>query len=110
MIIKYGNIFFMSTLSFAVLIPLFLAFNLSLINENIRTTGIIDKVLVSFTINEKLPAASENAYPAATTEDVSLTAVPVHSPNPKSLIPKYLPAIGNNITMTISNINVAEIE
>ena len=44
------------------------------------TTGTIDNVRVSFTMTEKLPAASEKAYPAATTEEVSFTAVPIQSP------------------------------
>ena len=72
------------------------------------TTGTMDRVLVSLTMREKFPAASEKAYPAATTDEVSLTAVPVQSPNPKSLMPKYFPAMGNRITIMMSNRNVAE--
>ena len=68
----------------------------------------MDKVRVSFTITEKPPAISENAYPAATTEDVSFTAVPVQRPYPRSDIPKYLPIIGNKTTISTSNINVAD--
>ena len=73
------------------------------------TTGTMDRVLVSLTMSEKFPAASEKAYPAATTDEVSLTAVPVQSPNPRSLMPKYFPAMGKRMTMTMSNRNVAEI-
>lgn len=40
----------------------------------------MDRVLVNFTTTENLPATSEKAYPAATTDEVSFTAVPVHRP------------------------------
>src|SRR5699024_5805171 len=105
------NIFFILIFSLLTLLSL-LSFNLtfSLIYEKINTIGTTDKVLVNFTIIAKLPATSENAYPAATTEEVSFTAVPVHNPNTKSLIPKYFPAIGKSTIITISNINVADIE
>ena len=69
----------------------------------------MERVRVSFTITAKPPAASEKAYPAATTDEVSFTAVAVHSPYQISDIPKYLPAMGNKITIKISKINVAEI-
>src|SRR5699024_1391903 len=103
-IINHGNIFFILIFSLLTLLSL-LSFNLtfSLIYEKINTIGTTDKVLVNFTIIAKLPATSENAYPAATTEEVSFTAVPVHNPNPKSLIPKYFPAIGKSTLITISN-------
>ena len=60
----------------------FLLFIRVLIREKTNTVGIIDNVRVSFTIVAKSPAASLKAYPAATTLDVSLTAVPVHNPSP----------------------------
>src|SRR5690554_4474900 len=47
-----------------------------LINEKTITVGIMESVRVSFTIVAKFPAASLYANPAATTLDVSLTAVP----------------------------------
>src|SRR5699024_6338564 len=55
-------------------------FTLNWIQLNTKTVGIMDKVRVNLTIVAKSPAASEKAYPAATTLEVSLIAVPVHNP------------------------------
>ena len=44
----------------------------------------ISVVRVSFTIVAMVPAALLNANPAATTAEVSFTAVPVQMPNPLS--------------------------
>ena len=49
------------------------------INAKMITVGMMDNVRVSFTMVAKSPAASEKAYPAATTLEVSLTAVPDHN-------------------------------
>ena len=64
------------------------------IHEKISTIGTMKSVLVSLTIVVREPAASENAYPAATTEDVSLTEVLIQSPYPVSPIPKTRPIQG----------------
>lgn len=42
----------------------------------VKTVGIIESVLVNLTIVAKSPAPSEKAYPVATTDEVSFTAVP----------------------------------
>ncbi|MNJ69248.1 hypothetical protein D3C77_655770 [compost metagenome] len=42
--------------------------------------GTIISVLASLTITAKSPAVSLYAYPAATTDEVSLIAVPAHKP------------------------------
>ena len=49
-------------------------------HEKMRTIGTINSVRVNLTIVASTPAASEKAYPAATTDDVSLTDVPTHRP------------------------------
>jgi hypothetical protein len=78
------------------------------VKTNTRTVGIIDRVLVSFTIVAKSPAASEKEYPVATTDDVSFTAVPAQRPNASLDIPKALPIIGKSNMIAISNKNVAD--
>ena len=74
----------------------------------VTTVGMIARVLVSFTIVAKSPAASENAYPVATTEDVSLTAVPAQIPKAWSDIPRDLHIMGNRTIIAISNRKVAD--
>ena len=66
-------------------------------------------VLVSLTIVAKSPAPSEKAYPAATTLDVSFTAVPAHKPYAISLSPSIRPIIGNKTIIAIWNKKVADI-
>ena len=73
------------------------------------TVGIMESVRVSLTIVAKSPAVSENAYPAATTLEVSLTAVPAHKPYAISLNPIARPKIGNRTIIAISNRKVADI-
>ena len=53
----------------------------------IKVTGIIISARVSLTIVAYCPAASLQEYAAATTEEVSLIAVPAHKPKPLSLKP-----------------------
>ncbi len=79
------------------------------IHEKISTIGTMKRVLVSLTIVAREPAASEKEYPAATTEDVSLTAVPIQSPYPLSPRPRSRPIQGKAITVIISKIKVADI-
>ncbi len=69
----------------------------------------MESVLVSFTIVAKSPAASLNAYPVATTLEVSLTAVPAQRPKAASESPRSLPSIGNTTTITVSKRKVADI-
>ena len=78
------------------------------IAANTRTAGMMARVRVSFTIVAKSPAASLNAYPVATTLDVSLTAVPAHSPNAASDSPIARPSSGKTTIITVSNKNVAD--
>ena len=80
-----------------------------LIAAKTRTAGIIESVRVSFTIVAKSPAASLNAYPVATTLEVSFTAVPAQRPNAASESPRKLPSIGNTTTIIVSNRKVADI-
>ena len=80
--INHGNSVHTLTF-FAASLPtarLFFLIVCRLMNEKISTVGIMDSVRVSFTIVAKSPAASEKAYPAATTLDVSFTAVPAQRP------------------------------
>ena len=86
---NHGNIFAMEKLFFpfvllsAVIasVPAFCAAMVRwFIYPKRSTIGTIERVRVSFTIVAKFPAVSEKAYPAATTEDVSFTAVPAQSP------------------------------
>lgn len=79
--INHGKI--LITLTFSVVCADFSFFAYT--HEKIRTIGTINSILVSLTMVAREPAASEKAYPAATTEDVSLTAVPTQSPHPVSL-------------------------
>jgi len=105
---KYGKIFFKLTDIHPL--PLSdLASSLSVIIEKIKTYGIMNNVLVSFTMTAVLPANSEKAYPAATTEDVSLTAVPTHKPYPTLDMPSAIPIHGIITTVRISKMNVDEI-
>jgi hypothetical protein len=53
-------------------------FCIAIIIENIIDIGIIRVVLVSLTMVEYSPAMLLKAYPAATTDEVSLIAVPAH--------------------------------
>lgn len=79
--INQGNKDVILTLLWLVVIPSeFLALMCALIIEKISTVGMIESVRVSFTIVAKSPATSLKAYPAATTLEVSFTAVPAHSP------------------------------
>ena len=78
-------------------------------SANVITVGIMASVLVSFTIVAKSPAASEKAYPVATTEDVSLTAVPAQMPKATSLIPSAFPMMGKRTIIAISKRKVADI-
>ena len=57
----------------------------------------------------KSPAASEKAYPAATTLDVSFTAVPDHNPYAISESPIAFPIIGKSTIIAISKRKVADI-
>ena len=79
----------------------------SWISANTTTVGMIASVRVSFTMVAKSPAASEKAYPVATTEEVSLTAVPAQSPNASSLMPMARPMMGNSTIIAMSNRKVA---
>lgn len=85
-------------------------FSLFEIIENITTVGIKASVLVSFTIVAKSPADSEQAYPAANTDDVSLMASPDQSPNAISVISNIPPINGKSIIKTISIKNTMLIE
>lgn len=73
------------------------------------TIGTINNVLVSFTMVASDPARLLNAYPAATTLDVSLTEVPTQSPNVVSVIPSKYPNQGNSMTVSKSKMKVADI-
>ena len=113
-IINQGNIFLM--LKFALMELSFwhvalasLRFRLSWINAKAMTVGIMASVLVSFTIVAKSPAPSEKAYPVATTEEVSFTAVPAQMPKASSVMPSALPIIGKRTIIAISKRNVADI-
>ena len=75
--------------------------------EKTTTVGMITRVRVSLTVVAKSPAASLKAYPAATTEEVSFTAVPVHRPYARFERFRYRPMIGKAIIMNISKIKVA---
>ena len=70
----------------------------------------IMRVRVSFTMVANWPAASENAKPAATTDDVSLMAVPAHIPNPASLMPSRCPRLGNVKTARMLKRKIVEME
>jgi len=103
--INHGNILLIFTFSAVCEGVSFFAY----IHEKTSTIGTIKSVLVSLTIVASRPAASENAYPAATTDDVSLTAVPIQSPYPVSLRPNKRPIQGKAITVIMSKIKVADI-
>ena len=112
--INQGNILEIFTFAFnsfpsqPFAIPSFL-FKRSCIKEKMITVGMIASVRVNFTIVAKSPAASEKAYPVATTEEVSFTAVPAQMPKAWSVIPSALPMIGNNRIIAISKRKVADI-
>ena len=112
--INQGNIFLMLKLAFSSsgFLLFFRAscfFRRREINANVITVGMMESVLVNLTIVAKSPAPSENAYPVATTDEVSLTAVPAQIPKASSLIPIALPIIGKRIIIAISKRNVADI-
>src|SRR5436190_1023318 len=65
------------------------------------TIGTISVVRVSLTTTACVPAACPNAYAAATTDDVSLTAVPAQSPKPCWLRWKRRPSGGKRTTATM---------
>lgn len=91
--------------------PAFMAsflFKFIWIKAKVKTVGMIESVRVSLTIVAKSPAASEKAYPVATTEDVSLTAVPAQIPKASALIPIARPMMGNNTIIAISKRKVAD--
>ena len=69
----------------------------------------MNKVRVSFTMVARDPANPLNAFPAATTLDVSLTDVPTQRPNVVSVIPNKTPNHGNKTTVSKSKIKVADI-
>ena len=83
-------------------------FMLTSMSANTITVGIMASVRVSFTMVAKSPAASENAYPAATTLEVSLTAVPDHKPYAISLKPIARPMMGKSTIIAMSKRNVAD--
>ncbi len=79
-----------------------------------RVIGTIIRVLVSLTMVAKpravlLPAALLHAAPAATTDDVSLIAVPAHIPKPKSDNPIRCPRGGKIKTATTLNRKMVDI-
>ena len=67
-------------------------------------------VRVNLTIVATVPAAWLNAKPAATTAEVSFTAVPAQTPKPLSLRPIRCPRAGkvNTATMLKKNTTVTE--
>ena len=72
------------------------------------------RVLVSLTIVANasavlFPTALLHDAPAATTEDVSLIAVPAHMPNPTSDIPMSLPRAGKIKTAMMLNRKIVDI-
>ena len=112
--INQGNIFAILKFAFNARPSLLCArasffFKRSCINAKVTTVGMMASVLVSFTIVAKSPAASEKAYPVATTEEVSLTAVPAHIPKAWSVIPSALPIMGKSKIIAMSNKKVADI-
>ena len=100
--------FAFNSLSLSPLIFASLRLRARLIKAKIKTVGMMESVLVSFTMVAKSPAASEKAYPVATTDDVSFTAVPAQSPKAISLKPIALPMIGKSKIIAISNKKVAD--
>lgn len=81
----------------------------------INVIGTIISVLVSFTIVAKASAVSFptwalHAAPAATTDEVSLIAVPAHMPKPISDRSSALPRGGNRNTAIILNKNIVDMD
>ena len=76
----------------------------------IRVMGMIIRVRVSLTMVAISPAASEKEKPAATTEEVSLMAVPAQTPKPVSLMPKTRPRAGKMKTARMLKRKMVEME
>lgn len=106
---NHGKVFLM--LKFMSL-PVFsvLCFFSSVIAAKNKDIGIIIVVRVSFTIVAYCPAALLKAYPAATTEEVSLTAVPAHNPKALSEKPSICPKGGKINTATTLKKKIVDIE
>src|SRR2546423_2078758 len=77
--------------------------------ESASTIGTIRVVRVSFTTTACEPAAWPNANAAATTDEVSLTAVPAQSPKPCWLRSKRRPSGGKRTTATRLKTKIVEI-
>ena len=105
---NHGKTDFMLTLTLAPSADASFFLSRRLMAAKTRTVGMIARVLVSLTMVAKSPAASLNAYPVATTLEVSLTAVPAQRPNAASESPSFRPRIGKTTTITISKRNVAD--
>jgi hypothetical protein len=66
-----------------------------------RLIGMIIVVGVSLTITAEAPAEWPQASPAATTDEVSLIAVPLQRPNWWALLPIRCPSTGNRNTAPV---------
>ncbi len=73
---------------------------------NATVIGIIISVLVSLTMTAYEVAAGEKIDAAATTEDMSFTAVPAHRPNACGASDIRCPRVGNVSTAKILKVKI----
>lgn len=85
-------------------------------NDNTTTMGMMNSVLVSFTMVAEsntacpVPCMESHVAAAAVTDEVSFIAVPANSANPSSVMPNIVPNVGNtNAAMTL-NRNMTDID
>ena len=115
--INQGKRFIILTFLSVTLMFSFL-FNLKLINVKTNTVGIMQRVLVSFTVTALSKVAVPNPHilshveAAAVTEDVSFTAVPANIPNASPEVvenPSIVPNGGNKIAANTLKKKITEI-